>query len=98
MINRVPRGAACASCFDPVPDAPHGLNQLMRAVPVLLPQITDIELDIVSVAEAVVATNLFEDSIARTHMDGMHHQHPQKTALAGANLARPDLAADLRGP
>src|SRR2546430_15231208 len=37
MIHRALRGAACGSCFEPVSDAPHRLDQLVLLVAELLP-------------------------------------------------------------
>src|SRR2546426_4909322 len=82
MISRAYRGATRGSCLDPVPDSPHRLDQLVLLIPQLLSQIPDVHLDVVRVAEEVIAPDLVENAITGEDLVGMHHQQPQQVELA----------------
>src|ERR1700730_11182966 len=93
------RGATDGSSLDPVPDTPHGLDQLMLLVAELLPEVSDVDLDVFRIAEEVVAPDLVEDAIPGQHLVRMHHQQPQKIELARRQTDRtsgpPHLAGGL---
>src|SRR5439155_6661464 len=71
------------------------LDQLVLLIAELLPKIPDIYLDVVRVAEEVVAPNLVEDSVAWQHLVGVHHQQPQEVELTGRELDRAPRAVYL---
>src|SRR6266550_6161652 len=82
MTSHAGRGATHGSCLDPVPDSPDRLDQLVLLIAEFLPQVPDVDLDVVRVAEEVIAPDLIENPIAGQDLVRMHHQQPQQVELA----------------
>src|ERR1700682_1225064 len=95
MTSRARRGATAGSCLDAVPDAPDGLDQLVLLIAKLLAKVPDVDLDIVGVAEEVIAPHLVENAVAGQDLVGMHHQQPQQVELASRELDRASIPAHL---
>src|ERR1700680_1765655 len=83
IVRRAPRGATAGSCLDPVPDSPYRLDQLVLLIAKLLPEIADVNLDVVRVAEEVVTPDLIQNAIPGQDLIRMHHQQSQEVELAG---------------
>src|ERR1700682_6294003 len=95
MTSRARRGATDGSCLDAVPDAPDGLDQLVLLIAELLAKIPDVDLDIVGVAEEVVAPYLVENAVPGKDLVGMHHEQAQQVELSSRELDRAPVSAHL---
>jgi len=69
----------------------------MLLVTQFLAQVSDIDLDVVRVAEKVVTPDLVQDAVAGKDLVGMEHEQAEQIELARRELHRPTLATDLAG-
>src|SRR2546421_8733602 len=95
MVSRAYRGATRRSCLYPVPDSAHRLDQFVLLVTELLSEVSDVNLDVVGVAEEVVAPDLVQDAIPGQHLVRVHHQQPEQVELASRKLDHAPLSAHL---
>src|ERR1700716_640046 len=86
MASRANRGATRGSCLDSVPDSPYRLDQLVLLIPELLPKVPDVNLDVVGIAEEVVAPNLIENPSPGQDLVRVHHHQPQEVDLASREI------------
>src|SRR5205807_477028 len=90
----------------PISHAADRLDAVVRGVAELLPQVADVHLDVVLVAEEGVAPHLVEDALARQHLVGVGCEIQEQVELARrqlerafprAHLARGGVDAEIAG-
>ena len=69
----------------------------MLLVAELLPEISDVDLDVIGVAVKVIAPDLVEDAVAGQHLVGMHHQQPKEIELARGQVDLAPVPANVAG-
>ena len=69
----------------------------MLLIAQFLPQVPDIDLDVIGVAEKVVTPHLVEDPLPGKHLVGMHHEQAEQIELSRGERNCPASAIDLPG-